>query len=236
MPEDIPKSLQEKIPTVNRRKAAAVLALVAGVGIMLGGYYLTTLWVTTSYSTGVSGGYIHGDWRIIPAGGSPGTSMYPILTCTPACNYGSPPWTETAKATFTSAANGTLALKITGYPQGKTLLTLEAPPYEPSLDGSGGGNATTSYSYEGGNTTVRSDFVLTAGTTYLRLAIVNNGTQPVNSTYASWSASYPVYSHAYGPYGWEMLAVGAFLSVAGVSTPLTKAKKWSAFVNFVLGR
>jgi len=206
---------------MTKRKTAAVLVSVVGIGMMLGGYYLTTLWFPTAYSTGVTESYDH--WRLIPAGGALGPSIAPTLTCSPSCSYEASTQAETAKVTFVSAANGTLALKITDYPQGKTLLTLVAPQYETALEGSGG----PGISYAGGNTTVYADFVLPEGTTYLNLSIVNNGTRPVNSTYASWSPSYPVYSHVYVTYGWAALLGGTFVAVAGTAIQLLKTNRRS---------
>jgi len=206
---------------MTKRKTAAVLLLVVGIGLMLSGFYLATVWFPTAYSTGVTGSYDH--WRLIPAGGALGPSTEPTLTCTPACSYEASAQAETVEVTFVSAANGTLALKITDYPQKKTLLTLVAPQYEAALDGSGG----PGISYEGGNTTVYTDFVLPEGTTYLNLSIVNNSTRPVNSTFASWSPSYPVYSHAYLTYGWATLFGGAFIAVAGAAILLTKTDRGS---------
>lgn len=205
------KSLDEKIHTMKKRKAAAVIILALGVAMMLGGYFLTTLWLTTSYVT--SGAeYHYGAWRIIPASRAGDIFTDPVYEGH-ARTYEALQAQETVNVTFASAANGTLGLKITCYPQGKTLLLLEAPQYEATLNGSGG----PGISYGGGNTTVYTDFVLPAGTSNLNLWIVNNSTQPVNSTYAYWSLSYPVFTQVYASNGWAVLFVGAILAVSGAA-------------------
>jgi hypothetical protein len=186
------------------RKAAAVILLATGLLVILGGYVLTTLWLPAYYMS-PSLSYIHGAWRVVPAGGSEGAGQDPLYQVNPVA--------VSAKATFVSAANGSLWLEIVGYPEQNDLLMLDAPVYISSLDGSGG----PGISFEGGNTTVYSNFTVPAGTVYFSQAIVNNGTMPVNSTYASWSITYPVLSHGYGGYGWAAISLGVVVAVAGVA-------------------
>ena len=190
---------------MDKRRGAGAVALVAGLALLAAGYWLTALLVPTSYYVADSGSYIPGDWRVVPPGGSePGNRFG---------GFALPASSEvTAKATFDSAANGTLWLEVEAYPQRTTLLVLEAPRYLAALDGSGG----RGISYGGGNTSVYSDFVLQNGTEYLVLSIDNNGSAPVNSTYASWSVSLPVFAHPYLAYGWGGIVAGATAAVAGM--------------------